>query len=76
MTGKKNFTDRIRDWYRGTYVPPPPNDPYSQIVFIGPGRYEQPRLAKILGVLGRFWLKHWQWIVGTVVAVVTAWALK
>ena len=34
------------------------------------GYYEQPALAKVLGVLGRFWLAHWQWIIGTVLAII------
>ena len=64
-----SLAERIRDWYRGTYVPPPPNDPDSPIVIISIGHYEQPLLAKLLGISGRFWLDHWQWIIGTALAV-------
>jgi hypothetical protein len=60
----------IKDWYRGVYVPPPKNDPDSSIVRISPGHYEQPLFAKMLGAVGRFWLAHWQWIVGTMLALV------
>jgi hypothetical protein len=60
--------ERIREWYRGTYVPPPPNDPSSQLVFISPGHYEQSALAKGLRALGRFWLCHWKWIITTALA--------
>jgi hypothetical protein len=63
------LVEKIKTWYRGRYVPPPPNDPGSPIVFISPGHYEQPMVAKILGVVATFWLKHWQWIIGTVLAV-------
>jgi hypothetical protein len=56
--------------YRGNYVPPPPNDPYSSIIIISPGHYEQPLLAQGLGVLGRFWLAHWQWIIVTTLAII------
>lgn len=61
---------RLSSWYHGKYVPPPPNDPGSPIVRISPGHYEQPALAKLLHVLVTFWLQHWQWIIGTALAIV------
>lgn len=61
---------RLRAWYRGKYVPPPPNDPNSSIVFISPGHYEQPALARLLNMVGRFCLAHWQWVTGTLLAVI------
>ena len=64
------IVEKLKDWYRGRYVPPPPNDPNSQVIFLSLGHYEQPALAKILGTLGRFYLAHWQWIIGTVLAVI------
>jgi len=60
------FVQRTKDWYRGPYVPPPP--PGRHIVFLT-GHHEQPRLAQVLGTLGRFWLSHWQWIIGTGIAI-------
>lgn len=60
----------LREWYRGRYVPPRLNDPNSSIVVLSPGRYEQPVLAKCLGALARFWLAHWQWIIGTFLAII------
>ena len=62
--------ERLREWYRGQYIPPPPNEPDSPIVVISPGHYEKPMLAKCLGAIGRFWLTHWKWIIGIAVAVV------
>ncbi len=62
--------ERITDWYRGTYVPPPPNDPNSLLVIISSGHYKQPLLAKLLGAIGKFWLAHWQWIIGTCIATI------
>jgi len=44
--------------------------PTVLIIVISPGHYEQPVLAKCLGVLGRFWLAHWQWIIGTSLAII------
>jgi hypothetical protein len=59
--------ERFTEWYRGRWVPPPP--PGRHVVFLM-GHYEQPRLARILGVLGRFWLAHWQWIIGTALVII------
>jgi hypothetical protein len=56
---------KIKEWYRGRYVPPS-NDLRSALVFIS-GHYDQPILAKALGILGRFWLAHWKWIVPTII---------
>lgn len=70
VTGTKSVKQRVLDWYEGTYVPPPPNEPGSPIIFISAGHYEQPPLAKALKWLGNFWLKHWQWIIGTVIGVI------
>ena len=64
-----SLAERIRNWYRGRYVPPPPNDPDSPLVILLMGHYEQPLLAELLGVAGRFWLRHWQWTIGTALAV-------
>lgn len=62
--------EQSREWCRGKYIPPRPNDPNSPIVVISPDHYEQPLLAKCLGALGRFWLAHWQWIIGTFLAII------
>ncbi len=62
--------EQIREWYRRKYIPPRSNYPNSPIVVISPGHYEQPLLAKCLDALGRFWLAHWQWIIGTSLAII------
>lgn len=64
-----NLIATLREWYRGKYVPPPPNDPDSPVVFVSAGHYEQPLGARALGLLGRFWLAHWKWIITTALAV-------
>lgn len=46
------FSERLTTWYRGKYIPPPPNDPDSSLVFISTGQYEQPLLAKLLDAVG------------------------
>jgi hypothetical protein len=62
--------EKIKAWYRGRYVPPPRNDLRSELQFCSVGHYEQPALAKLLKAVGLFWLAHWQWIIGTAIAVI------
>ena len=63
--------DAIKKWYQGTYVPPPPIDPHDTVIIVSMGHYEQPLLAKILGFIGRFYLAHWKWVIGTTIAVIS-----
>jgi hypothetical protein len=65
----KNIINRIKEWYRGKYIPPPENDPDSPIVIISSGYYKQPFLAEVLKQIGRFWINHWQWILVFLVGV-------
>jgi hypothetical protein len=60
----------FKNWYRGKYFPPE-NNPGSYVKFLA-GHYEQPFVARILSRLFTFWLKNWQFIVGTLVAVILA----
>lgn len=64
---------KIKDWYRGKYVSPKNErivsikiDPEKMQI----GRFERPHLAKIFNALIRFWLNHWQWIIGTIIALI------
>lgn len=63
------ITERVANWYNGKYILPPKNDPNSSIIFILPGHYEQPLLAKILSAIGRFVAVEWKWLLGFIVAV-------
>lgn len=67
---KQSFIENIKEWYQGKYIPPRDNDPDSPLFIISPGHYEKPFLAKVLQVLIKFWLNHWKWIVGTILAIV------
>lgn len=62
--------EKLKNWYRGRYIPPAPDDPNSQVFFLDLGHYERPALAKLLSAIGRFYLAHWQWVIGTVLAIV------
>jgi hypothetical protein len=64
-----SLIEKIKTWYRGKYIPPPPNDPDSPLFIISPGHYEQLALAKLLRAIGRFWVARWKWIIGTAIAL-------
>jgi hypothetical protein len=57
---------RLARWYRGRYVPPPPSS--RHVVFLT-GHHEPSAPARFLRALVGFWLAHWQWIIGTALAV-------
>lgn len=65
-----SIAERVASWYRGKYIPPPANDPNDSIVIISPGYYDQPWIAKIIGVAWSFYGRHWQWVWSTVIALV------
>ena len=65
-----SITECVANWYRGKFIPPPPNDPNDSIIIISPGYYEQPLLAKSIGAAWAFYVKHWQWVWSTVIALV------
>jgi len=60
---------RIKTWWRGRYIPPY-HDPTGALVVISPGHYERPIIARICIAVGKFWLAHWQWTIGTIIAVI------
>ena len=39
--------EKIKNWWRGKYIPPKENDPNSRIIFISLGYYERPLPTKI-----------------------------
>lgn len=61
------FKQRISEWYQGKYVPPK-NDPRSGIVVLM-GSYHRHWTARLAQVLAHFWLSHWQWTIGTALAI-------
>ncbi len=59
----------VASWYRGRYVSPPENDPDSTIVIVSAGHYEQPLIASVIAVLAGFYIRHWQWVWSTILAL-------
>lgn len=61
------FRDGLRDWYDGKFMPYE-NNPDDPVVFIG-GAYERHWTANVTRALTKFWLNHWQWTIGTFLAI-------
>jgi hypothetical protein len=47
----KRLIDQIKIWYQGEYISPPPQDPFSPIIWVTPGYYKQKPLAKLIKFL-------------------------
>jgi hypothetical protein len=59
---------KIRKWYQGEVIPYE-NEPGSHVVIIG---WDEKRhwTAEVAHTLVKFWFAHWQWTIGTALAVV------
>lgn len=64
------LSKRLKAWYRGVYVPPPPPNYDSGVLFVELGHHRRPRLAIVLESVGGFLAKHWQFFTSTIVAIV------
>lgn len=61
--------NRLKDWYEGEFVPWE-KDPNSPLVVIGGGDYRRSLSARVLRTGVEFYSKHWQWCIGTTIAVI------
>ncbi|WP_461519788.1 hypothetical protein [Porticoccus sp.] len=66
------IAEKIKNWYRGKYIPPPENAPGSGVLFVMTGHYEPSLPAKIARALVRFWLKHWLVLLPVIVGAAVA----
>ena len=57
---------RIKTWWRGKYVQPSLTE-----IFDGETqkRFIRPWTAQVFVVVRQFWLNHWQFLIGTLVAI-------
>jgi hypothetical protein len=62
------FKKAVAEWYQGKSHAHH-NDPNSQVVIFG-WWYERHWTSRTAHVLAEFWLAHWQWVIGTSIAVV------
>jgi len=56
--------DKIKNWHRGIYIPPQKNYQNDGIFILSTGHYEQPLLAKIITVIGAWFVLEYKWIIG------------
>ena len=63
----KSVIEKIQQWYEGEYVVYE-SDPHSPVIFIG-GDYRRHWTAAVARVLVEFWLAHWKWIIGSLIAI-------
>lgn len=69
----RGLIQRIKDWYRGEYIPIKA-DFEPGIVIASGGYYKQPPVAKFLGIIGRWIIVEWKWIVATFLALLGLYA--
>jgi hypothetical protein len=73
----KQIFQKLKYWYRGEYIPYTlqemmdlqrpihPDDKEWDL----PDKFEPPLIARILNPIGHFWLRHWKWIIGTIIGL-------
>lgn len=55
----------IRGWYKGSFVP---NEPGSRVIHVN--RYKRHWTSDLAHTVVDFYLKHWQWIIATAIALI------
>lgn len=68
---KMKIIQKIKNWYRGSYIQPTLEEIFDRYGTTPlENHFKPPLLAKILNAMGHFWLKHWQWIIATIIALI------
>jgi hypothetical protein len=67
---RKVPSNALGRWYEGKLVPTE-NQPKSTTLRIL--HYERHWTAEVARVLVKFYLNNWQWVIGTVIGVVSLW---
>jgi hypothetical protein len=62
-------------WWEGE-LQPYRNDPNSDLVVIGPGRYKRHWTAKLARWAVEFYMREWKWTLGALAAVISFVFLK
>ena len=66
---RTKLRDVISTWYEGELVPHV-NDPSSPIMHFNLGTYRRHWTANLTHVLVEFWLEHWKWLIGVLIAII------
>ena len=61
----------IKKWWQGKYINPPQSNQNDSIVFIS-GYFERHWSSKIVHKLVDFYLEHWKFIWGSIIAIFCA----
>lgn len=69
VTQQMKIIEKIKNWYRGQYIPTTTAELFNQPI-PGEGHFKPPLFAKMINGTGKFWLKHWQWIITTFIAII------
>jgi hypothetical protein len=57
-----NIITKIKNWYRGKYIPQREDGPNGSVTIREKAYYEKPPLAKFIEIIFVFWSHHWQWL--------------
>jgi hypothetical protein len=66
----KSLIAKIRTWYVGEYHPQEEQTPDGTLHVRAEGYYEKSTSSKIANRMVKFWCDHWQWILGSIAALV------
>ena len=65
MKKEYSIKDRLKIWYQGEpYIPEFPAEHV---------KFKRPFIVRVAIKLKEFWLTHWKWIIGTMIALIALW---
>jgi len=64
-----SIRSRVEYWYRGGPLPEREMDKNGGLICRLPGTFEPSVSARIAQFLVDFWMKHWQYIISSVIAL-------
>ena len=77
----KSIYQKLKDWYRGKFIPLSTEEMINLVrqsrrhhenqELSMPNRFKRPLIARIVNYIWHFWLRHWKWIIGTIIAVIS-----
>jgi len=62
------LAQRLKQWWRGEYIKPSLGETFGEEK--PKERFRRLYVVRCLYVMGSFWLAHWQWIIGTALAII------
>ncbi|TAJ98219.1 hypothetical protein EPO44_11980 [bacterium] len=62
------LAQKLKGWWRGEYIKPSLAEIFGEEE--SKERFRPPYFVRSLYAMARFWLAHWQWIIGTALAII------